>query len=147
MANPNMIAGMPSVNPAGRPKSIFQDLGPRRAHFLETLSRDEILALVDDDTRLGKYSGFDAQILLGLADTLRKTPEDKLDPGKERERMYDREIGKPPQTVALQGGDPDKPIQMQRHFTQEDLLALRRYIDEIPGEQKLIEQTSVDKQE
>ena len=88
----------------GRPKSIFQDLGPRRAHFLETLSRDEILALVDDDTRLGKYSGFDAQILLSLADTLRKTPEDKLDPGKERERLYDRMVGKPKETIEHQGG-------------------------------------------
>lgn len=95
MANPNMQVGMPSVNPKGRPVGIFHTLGDRRAHFLATLSRGEILALAADDKRLdSEYKAFDAQVIIGLAESLEHTPDDKLDPSKERERLYDRELGK-----------------------------------------------------
>lgn len=101
MANPNMIKGMPSVNPKGRPPNVFQSLNDRRAHFLETLSRSEILEIADNDTRLDEYSSFDSQILLGLADTLKRTPVEMLNPSQERERFYDRTIGKAAQTVDI----------------------------------------------
>lgn len=94
MANPNMKVGMPSVNPKGRPSSSFQNPSDRRAHFLETLSRSEILTTAADDEKLDEYSSFDAQIIIGLADTLKRTPEEKLDPSHERERFYDRQFGK-----------------------------------------------------
>lgn len=99
MANPNMIVGAPSVNPRGKPPSIFQDLPYRREHFLKTLTRSEILTIAASDERLDEYSSFDAQVLIGLADTLKRTPEEKLDPSHERERLYDRSIGKAAQTV------------------------------------------------
>ena len=99
MANPNMIVGKPSVNPLGRPKNIFQDLSPRRAHFMETLSRGEILDIASNDKKLDKYSSFDAMVLLGLAEALTAIPEEKIDPYRARESLYDRVLGKASQPI------------------------------------------------
>lgn len=93
MANPNMKRGMPSVNPKGRTAGVFHTLSDTRSRFLETLTRSEILAIAADDEKLDKYPAFQAQVLVGLAESLQRTPIDKLDPSKERERLYDRELG------------------------------------------------------
>ena len=88
------------MNPHGRPKGIIHTLKDRQNRFLETLSRGEILALADDEQRLNtEYKAFDAQVILGLAETLRKTPDDKLDPMRARENLYDRNLGKSTQQV------------------------------------------------
>lgn len=107
VGNPNMKAGMPSVNPLGRPTSVFQSLSDRRSHWLKTLSRSQILAIADNDEKLDEYSSFDAQVLMGLAETLRPTPKDKIDPEKARNNLYDREIGRPTNKMELTGKDGD----------------------------------------
>lgn len=99
MANPNMKKGMPAVNPKGRPPSVFQSLNDRRSHFLEKFTRSEILAIAADDKRLDDFSSFDAQILIGLSDILKRTPDSILNPSQERERFYDRTIGKASQSI------------------------------------------------
>jgi hypothetical protein len=109
MANPLGIGGpQPGEvrNPLGRPKSIFQDYGPRAEHFLKKLTRSQILALGDNPDRLdADYSSFDAGVIMHLANWLRG---DRFAP-EERERLLDRTVGKPKQ--ALTGGDEgDKPL-------------------------------------
>ena len=99
MGNPNMQIGMPSVNPNGRPPSVFAGLSDRRSHYLKTLSRDEIIRIASDDTELNKVSSFDAMVLIGLAEALKETPEEKLDPSAAREKLYDREIGRAAQNL------------------------------------------------
>ena len=100
MANPNMIVGGPPVNPKGRPPGIIHSLSERRNRFLAELTGGEILALAADKERLNnEYKAFDAQVILGLAETLMDIPEAKLDPSAAREKMYDRELGKSAQTV------------------------------------------------
>lgn len=91
----------------GRKPSVFQSYGARAEHYLTTLTRSQILAIGGDAVELDKYSSFDALVLEQLANTF-KTPK-FVDPHMERERMFDRAIGKPKQ--ALTGGDEDdKPL-------------------------------------
>ncbi len=97
--NPNMQVGMPSVNPKGRPPSVFQSLSDRRSHYMVKLTRSEILAIAASDELLDNYSSFDAQVLIGLAETMKVTPDEILDPSAAREKLYDREIGKAAQPV------------------------------------------------
>jgi hypothetical protein len=40
-------------------------------------------------------------VLIGLAEALKETPEEKLDPSKARETLYDREIGKAAQPTTV----------------------------------------------
>lgn len=95
-----MQVGMPSVNPNGRPSGIIHTLKDRQNHFLETLTRGEILALAVDEQRLNhEYRAFDAQVILGLAETLLATPEGKLDPRAARNDLYDRNLGKASQPI------------------------------------------------
>jgi hypothetical protein len=98
VGNPNWLAGN-SGNPKGRPPGVFHTLSDKRSHFLTTLSRAEILAIAKDEKRLDEYTAFEAQVLLGLAETLMDIPEDKLNPSAAREKLYDREIGKAAQPV------------------------------------------------
>ena len=98
--NPNMQVGMPSVNPNGRPPGIIHTLSDRRNRFLAELTRGEILALAKDKERLDReYKAFDAQVIMGLAETLMDIPEGAEDPSAAREKLYDREIGKASQQV------------------------------------------------
>lgn len=101
MGNPNMIKGQPSVNPKGRRPSIFQSLNDRREYFLEKYTRSQILEIAEDDKKLDKHSSFDAKVLIGLSDALKRTPVEMLNPSLERERLYDRTIGKSSQTVDI----------------------------------------------
>lgn len=91
----------------GRKPSIFQGYGDRAEHFLQTLTRSQILALSDDPIKLDAYSSFDAMILEQLANTFRKPKFN--DPAMERERLMDRAHGKPKQPLTG-GDDGDKPL-------------------------------------
>lgn len=84
----------------GRKPSVFQSYGDRASHFLETLTRSQILAIGDDPIALDKYSSFDALVLEQLANTFRKPKF--LDPQAERERLFDRANGKAAQSVSLE---------------------------------------------
>lgn len=99
MANPNMKVGMPSVNPKGRPSSVFQDYPHRAAHFMENYSRGEIIAISESDDRLDEHSSFDAMVLMQLGNSLKRIEKEKIDPAQERERLYDRASGKPQASV------------------------------------------------
>lgn len=125
MANPNWIAGEPSPNPQGRPRSVFQDYTPRAAHFLQTLTRSQILAIVSDPKKLDEYSSFDTIVLEHIANcfALDKNPLTQGFASAERERLMDRTTGKPKQ--ALTGGDEhDAPIRL---LTNSDADIIARY--------------------
>lgn len=81
----------------GRKPSVFQSYSDRAGHFLETLTRSQILAIGDDSVALDKYSSFDALVLEQLANTFRKPK--LIDPTAERERLFDRANGKANQAV------------------------------------------------
>ena len=84
----------------GRPPGIIHTLSDRRNRFLAELTRGEILALAADKERLDReYKAFDAQVIMGLAETLMDIPDGAEDPSAARERLYDREIGKAAQPV------------------------------------------------
>jgi hypothetical protein len=103
MANPNMIKGMPSVNPKGRNRAVFQDFPQRASHYLEKLSKSEILALASNDEKLDKLSSFDCLVIMQLAGALDRN--DKLNLAAERERLYDRVMGKAVSRTELTGKD------------------------------------------
>ena len=89
-----------SGNPAGRPPGIIHTLSDRRNSFLAELTRGEILALAADKERLDReYKAFDAQVIMGLAETLMDIPDGAERPTEAREKLYDREIGKAAQPV------------------------------------------------
>lgn len=119
VGNPNWLAGN-SGNPKGRPPGVFHTLSDKRSHFLETLSRGQILEIVTDDKKLDEYTAFEAQVLLGLAETLMETPDNKLDPSAAREKLYDRELGKPGQPL---GGGSENPA-LQVNITQQILAVM-----------------------
>lgn len=105
----------------GRPKSVFQDFSPRAGHFLQTLTRSQILTIAASDTEMDKYSAFDTSVILHLANML-KGKDDQF-AATERERLMDRTTGKPKQ--ALTGGDEhDMPI---RIVTTADADIIARY--------------------
>jgi hypothetical protein len=88
-----------SGNPQGSKPLIFQTLNARREHYLTTLTRQEIIDTAASDAALDLYSSWDAQVLIGLAETLERTPKNMLNPANERERLYDRTIGKAAQNI------------------------------------------------
>ena len=95
---------------------------------MQTLSRGEILAIAADPEKLDEYSSFDSMVLIGLAEAMQLTPEEKLDPAKARENLYDRELGRATQKTELTGKDGGE-IVMARHFNESDLDTMRRYFE------------------
>lgn len=124
-----------SGNPAGRPKGVFHTLSDKRSHFLTTLTRAQILAIAASSEKLDEYTAFEAQVLLGLAETLMETPENKLDPSAAREKLYDRELGKPGQPL---GGGSENPS-VQINVTQQILSVMSLEQLEIIKKQSLLE--------
>ena len=82
-----------SGNLKGRPPSVFQSFGDRSGHFLKKYTRMELIALADDENALDKHSSFDCLVIRQLANALRANMGDP-DLTAERERLYDRVIGK-----------------------------------------------------
>ena len=96
--NPNMKVGAPTVNKRGRPPGVFHTFADTASRLLEAHSRDEILAIADSDERLSQLRSFESMVLLQLANSLRRGD---LNLTIERERMYDRIMGKAAQQVNI----------------------------------------------
>jgi hypothetical protein len=136
-----MQVGMPSVNPAGRPKGIIHTLSDRRNRFLAELTRGEILALAADKERLDReYKAFDAQVIMGLAETLMDIPDGAEDPSAAREKLYDRELGKAGQKIEVES----TAAYLQINVTQQILSVMSLEQLEIIKKQSLLEVNSDD---
>ncbi|MGB9154362.1 MAG: hypothetical protein WCD70_14885 [Alphaproteobacteria bacterium] len=96
-----MIAGMPSVNPAGRPPSVFHTHADTSARILEEFTTSEILAISVDPARLDELPTFKAMVLVQIANAL--SARDNNDNALERERLLDRVVGKPVSRTELTG--------------------------------------------
>ena len=92
-------------NPNGRPSSLFQGFSDRSALLLEKYGRSEILAIADDDKRLDEFSSFDCLIIRQLASALRANHDSSSVLMEERERLYDRTMGKAVSRTELTGKD------------------------------------------
>ena len=101
MANPNMIAGKPSVNPAGRPPGVFHTHADTSTQILEEFTTSEILAISVDPEKLDKLPTFKAMVLVQIANAL--SARDNNDNALERERLLDRVVGKPVSRTELTG--------------------------------------------
>lgn len=75
--------------PIGRPTSPLQDPGPRTKALLDKFGTKTILEAIDDRDKLDKFSAYDAMLIVGLANSLKGS-------GEERERMFNRMFGKVP---------------------------------------------------
>jgi uncharacterized protein DUF5681 len=89
-----------SGNPKGRKASVFHTFADTAGQFLEEMTRDELIAISDDDEKLNAYPAFKAMVLMQLGNALKRSTGE-IDLTVERERLYDRTIGKAAQTVAV----------------------------------------------
>jgi hypothetical protein len=96
---PFQLGNQHGKNATGRKPSAFSGFSDRASHYLEKLSKAEILALASNDEALEKISSFDCLVVMQLAAALDRN--DKLNLAAERERLYDRVIGKPKQSVDI----------------------------------------------
>ena len=105
MANPNMRVGMPSVNPKGRPSGVFSTFSDTATRLLEELTREQIIAISDDEAELNKFPPFKCLVIRQLAHALqagKNEPQILMD---EREKLYDRVMGKAVSRTELTGKD------------------------------------------
>ncbi len=104
MANPNWLPGV-SGNPKGRPPSVFAGFADRATHLLEKLSRAEIIRISEDEAELNKYPSFDCLVIRQLANALQAGKDQPQILMDEREKLYDRVMGKAVSRTELTGKD------------------------------------------
>lgn len=92
---PNMVKGGPSLNPSGRPPSVWQNPSIRAEQLVAKYSPEQIIKFAKN-IKKAPLSSADAIIIIQLANIL------QLRDGIERERLYDRTFGKvPDRTINL----------------------------------------------
>jgi hypothetical protein len=107
MANPNWLPGV-SGNPKGRPPSVFAGFADRATHLLEKLSRAEIIRISEDEAELNKYPSFDCLVIRQLANALQAGKDQPQILMDEREKLYDRVMGKAVSRTELTGKDGER---------------------------------------
>lgn len=101
--NPKWVKGV-SGNPAGKPPGVFSTFSDTASRILKELSREEIIAISDDEARLNTYPAFQCLVIRQLAGALKSNSGDP-DLVAERERLFDRTMGKPTNKTELSGKD------------------------------------------
>lgn len=81
----------------------FQTFKERLAHWLESKSLAEIVAIVTNEKKFGKLSAIDAMVAQRIAQAC------KADGGADMTIVLDRLMGKPPQAITGEDGKPLMP--------------------------------------
>ena len=97
-----------SGNKAGRTPSVFAGFADRATHLLEKLSRAEIIRISEDEAELNKYPSFDCLVIRQLANALQAGKDQPQILMDEREKLYDRVMGKAVSRTELTGKDGER---------------------------------------
>lgn len=93
-----------SGNPKGKPPGVFHTFSDTATRLLEKFGRDELIAISDDEARLNTYPAFQCLVIRQLAGALRAGgPDATINMTEERERLYDRVMGKAVSRTELTG--------------------------------------------
>ncbi len=105
MAFPRNVSG----NPKGRPPGVFHTFSDTAGRILEELSREQIIAISDDEEKLNTYPAFKCLVIRQLANALKAGgPDAPLHLAEEREKLYDRVMGKAVSRTELTGKDGER---------------------------------------
>jgi hypothetical protein len=88
-----------SGNPKGKPPGVFSTFSDTATKLLEKLGREELIAISDDEARLNKFPAFQCLVIRQLANALRANHDAPLNLMEEREKLYDRVMGKATQKI------------------------------------------------